>query len=302
MLNVECFINYCEKIKMFPEALSEMKELFAFEKIEARYTEFSDLFVSDRNGYYAKEIEFAVELGVDFSTLNMFLFINFASDAKAKFDEKGIDEKVYYDTMLDITISAEVYHHSSGRYGLDDIRLNWLYRHLNVCIFTLGRLQFEISPLTNDIPLYLTPSGAFAPTKTGNREVLTKGAFCLSTHIPEGPKLYHNECIDAYKNAKTFFKKHFNEDILFCTCWSWLISPQLRYWLGEDSNIIKFQRDYTLVNEFPSDGTITFLFLLKRENPDDYPEDTSLRRKVKAFIKSGGILTGGYGVMSLVNL
>ena len=33
MLNKKDFENYCGKIRMFPEAVSEMKELFAFEKI-----------------------------------------------------------------------------------------------------------------------------------------------------------------------------------------------------------------------------------------------------------------------------
>jgi len=305
MLNKKDFENYCEKINMFPEALSEMKEYFndeIFKKINVHYKEFSELFASNRKEYYAKEKELAEELRIDFSVLNMFIFINFACDAKTKFDEKGIDEKIYYDTMLDITISAEVYHHSSGKYGLDDARLEWLWRHLELVIFTLGRLQFEITSLTHDIPLYLTPSGAFVPTKEGNREILTKGAFSLSTHIPEGPKMYHEDCIDCYKKAKIFFKKHFGQDVLFCTCWSWLISPQLRLWLGNDSNIIKFQRDYVLVNEVPSDGTIYYLYLIKKDNPDDYPENTSLQRKVKAFIKSGGIVTEGYGVMSLANI
>jgi len=305
MLNNEQFKNFCEKINMNPEALVEINELFAeeiFSKIKARYTGFSELFIADRNEYYVKEKEFADELGVDFSVLNLFLYINFANEAKTKFDEKGIDDKIYYDTFRDVANCAELYRNSSGKLGLDEMWLNWLQLHVRFMIFRIGRLQFEFRPLKEDIPLYLTQSGAFAPTKSGNREVLTNGAFNLAVHIPRYLKLYHEECIDAYKNAKVFFKKHFDRDVLFCTCSSWLISPQLRLWLGEDSNIIKFQNDYVLINEFASEGTISFLFGTKQENPDDYPEDTSLRRKVKEFIKSGGTLTAGYGVLSMVNL
>ena len=82
-------------------------------------------------------------------------------------------------------------------------------------------------------------------------------------------------------------------------CCSWLLSPQLRELLPEQSRILAFQRSFSIAQvAVPSQGVVQWVF----KNPSlpvaDYPEDTSLQRRLKAYLLTGGIFHDGKGSLA----
>ena len=67
---------------------------------------------------------------------------------KIKYDDAGISDEIFKDTMADIRIWAVDYLGRHKKGGLE--HLGWIKHHLNFSIFRLGRLQFNFSPAERD--------------------------------------------------------------------------------------------------------------------------------------------------------
>ncbi|MBO5299472.1 MAG: DUF5596 domain-containing protein, partial [Clostridia bacterium] len=59
-----------------------------------------------------------------------------AEEAKEKYAEKGIPDKIYNDTMADISVWAENYYRKTGYCGIEEI--GWIMNHLNLELFAIG--------------------------------------------------------------------------------------------------------------------------------------------------------------------
>lgn len=102
----------------------------------------------------------------------------------------------------------------------------------------------------------------------------------------------YSACADSLLRAEEFFG---GEKQIFI-CDSWLLSPNLKEVLPEDSNILKFQRMFEVTKvyyTFPQAEQRIFGDIL--EDKTAYPENTSLRRNAKAYILSGKDLGIGLG-------
>ena len=77
-------------------------------------------------------------------------------------------------------------------------------------------------------------------------------------------------------------------------CESWLLSPALCKLLPEGSNILRFQNAFEVAETDPEPmDVLEWVYCLtpsqqKTVNLSGLPEDTSLRRNMKAFLLSGG--------------
>ena len=217
-------------------------------------------------------------------TAYMLLMICMSDALYKKYMQKGIESKIFYNTMLDL------------RYKLEECRLvhnkcgtfvpNWYKGFFEMRIFALGRLQFEINH-------------TWFECEIGGKKI-PKGTKVLSVHIPrtETP-LEHNAVLEAYKSAKEFFKDEFDEDIIFI-CNSWLLYPWNRTVYKEGSNLARFYDDFTIVSsgEYQNYSETWRLFdRLYDGNPDVLPSDTSLRRAFIERIKSGEPIGHGTGVI-----
>lgn len=71
-------------------------------------------------------------------------------------------------------------------------------------------------------------------------------------------------------------------------CDSWMMSPALPQLLPEGSNVLAFQRRFTVesVNE-DSLGVLDWVFPPHKEIGNALPEDTSLQRRMKAWLLEG---------------
>ncbi len=203
-------------------------------------------------------------------------YLMLACEVYEDYQKQKISDKVFDDTFYDITIWCEECYRQYGVYGLKE--LWWLAQSINMKLFRLGRLQFEPIVIEEDM--------------VGENEVIPKGTRALNVHIPAGESLDLKACLDSFRNAELFF----GEKGQIYVCDSWLLAPELKKLLSEESNIIRFQNLFEITKvyyAFPQAEQRVFGEIL--EDKSQYPEDTLLQRNLKKYLMDGknpGIGTG----------
>lgn len=204
---------------------------------------------------------------------------------KMSYLEKGISLDVFYDTMSDIAIWCA----NNDNKGLKNY--NWIKNHLKLELFKLGRLQFQMYKCKNKTLEY-----DYLPFNYGDN--------LLYVHIPQGEKLIYSKCVDSIKEALEFFKTYFSEfeyDYMFCE--SWLLYVENYAFMSTSSNILQFQSLFEIVYSEPNDKqAIERIFGKRHLNKNKYPENTTLQKHAKAYMKSGNKLGIGIGVIDKSNL
>lgn len=119
--------------------------------------------------------------------------------------------------------------------------------------------------------------------------VLRKGDPVLSVHILNKGALAKEACEDSYRRAKAVFHECYPEfEYKAFHCHSWMLDPQLGEFLPEGSNILAFQRKFTLyAGESQGKDVFNFVFKLNFKEYKDMPEDTSLQRALKKHYLDG---------------
>ncbi|MFI6586627.1 acyltransferase domain-containing protein [Embleya sp. NPDC050493] len=194
----------------------------------------------------------------------------------------GIPEEVSRRTLADLGRHVAVHRRRLGIGGL--FALHWPVLHFRGELYQLGRLQFQRSFVLQRAATSAAERGlAYRPQDPA-----------LALHIPDfhGP-LTPAACDESLRLAREFFPRHYpTERYRLAVCGSWLLDPQLREYLPEHSNIIRFQRRFHLYAESddrsPDDAApIGFVF----GDPDlplaSLPRDTTLQRAIGDHIRAG---------------
>lgn len=204
--------------------------------------------------------------------------LEYSKLTKAEYERLGIDDKIFYDTMRDITIWCE----NNSNKGLKNS--NWIQNHLKCELFKIGRLQYQF--YTYGIPKY-------------RKAPFGKGEKLIYIHIPQGEKLIYSDCVDSLKQAISFFDKHFPEyEYRFFFCESWLLYNENYAFMDISSNILQFQSLFEIIESMPIDAqAIERIFGKRQLFKKNYPEDTSLQKSAKRYIMNGGKLGIGVGVI-----
>lgn len=179
--------------------------------------------------------------------------------------EKGIPADIYYDTMSDAFVWAELHRRLEGRIGLRET--GWLLYHIRLELFRLGRLQFQL----DDAPCEF-------------REVIASDK-AIQIHIPDIGPLYESECIASIQKAREFYGK----DLPFI-CDSWLLEPELSKVLDGNSNILAFQK-------------LFHIFHVDKGNPQCHQRvfefssrrNTTLQTRILDAESNGSVFGVGYG-------
>ena len=263
--------RFCREIKLPPEAVKIV------EKMDSQISELQYVYV--RNGFWTDRQKIFKEIAASPGYRQRFLYYycRLACETFEKYQKAGIGEKVFFDTFSDFTIWCRVCFRRYGEYGLQEYE--WLWRHVEMTIFRLGRLQFE-----------KTPSPWAVQTKDKKREI---GEPIISIHIPEGEPLDGK----LFRESITLGQKFWGKDLPF-VCHSWLLFPDLKNLLDENSNIIRFQEMFDIQSvdfEFREGEERIFGKVL--ENPQMYPEKTSLQREARKWLIQGNRLGSGLGVL-----
>ena len=174
---------------------------------------------------------------------NLLSCLMMCETLKNRYDEKGIDEKILMDTLSDIGIWLDTWTEIKGELYLGE--LAWLQHHLSMRLFRLGRLQFCMGTSHNDCPEY----------------GLKRGDPVIEVHIPAAGPLTQEACAESFALAREFFAKYFPEfDYRYFTCHSWLLDETLKDFLGNDSNIIRFQKMFKPIDSEPSNAILRYVF------------------------------------------
>lgn len=126
------------------------------------------------------------------------------------------------------------------------------------------------------------------PRAPGHR----RGDPALSIHIPARTTLGPDEVRSALDAMASAFATWFSPDgpPRIGTCGSWLLDPQLREYLDESSNIIRFQDLFTLFDDGrQTDSIMQFVFPDNPDTPlDELPTESSLQRAIVSHLRRGG--------------
>ena len=187
-----------------------------------------------------------------------------ADDVVAFHRSRGIPDDISTRTLSDIGQQAWVHRRTYGAFGLHTY--GWLRIAYSGALYWLGRLQFNLTPVHD--------------------------GWALSTHIPETGPLTPAAVQDSLRQAVDFFALHFPDyPTSQVQCDSWLLDPQLAEVLDAESNMVRFQRIWTLEGE-PRLGDTDALFFVFRVRADvdrsTLPRDTTLQRAVLDRLDAGG--------------
>lgn len=217
-----------------------------------------------------------------------------------RYKKKNIPEEIFWDTMTDIKIWIDDHKARTDEDGV--FELHWLMHHMNLHIFKVGRLQYQLC------------IWYFKSRYNKNGVKIGFGDKILNMHIPRGAKLDYDECVKSLDLAKEFFTKYFpkfpNDKYM---CHSWLLYPGNKNFMPEGSNILKFASLYDIVeeNEDPESAYL-WLYGQKFKNAeliknrketgnyghiDELPQKSSLQKSTIDFIKNGGIFGEALGVI-----
>lgn len=198
-----------------------------------------------------------------------------ALNAKAEYDRSGIPEEIYIDTMAAFSRFVREHMDSFGCYGFN--RFFWTTRQVSCKLFRIGQLEYELTTLD--------------------------GAPVVSLHIPTDvdlrPEILRPSVQEGLAQLYRIFPEYAPKAVY---CHSWLLSPQLKEFLPEDSNILRFQEMFDIdPEEIPGTDVLLWVFKNPKLPKEDYPENTSLQRKLKQFFLSGGQFLEGKGYLKCAN-
>ena len=103
------------------------------------------------------------------------------------------------------------------------------------------------------------------------------------------------------KEAAAFFRGRYGMEHILFGCHSWLLSPELRTILPENSNILAFARDYTILQTRmdPTSSAVSFIFHVPGVPADleTLPEETSLQKALKTYLQGGKTINTAFGIL-----
>lgn len=190
--------------------------------------------------------------------------------------ERGVPDDVSWAT-LSLTFAIRTHKDVTGHNGLGLTHQWGPPIRLRGAFYKLGRLDFNRAEL----------SFSNGP-----------GGFALSVHIPPAGPLDKAAVEESIAAAREFFPRHYpDEPVTLFTCDSWLLDPQLADYLPAESNILAFQRRFTLTprphGDENGDGNAAIMrFVFGRQGSgenelDTLPQETTLHRAVVAHLRAG---------------
>lgn len=229
--------------------------------------------VNDLGGFAALELpgpaEDATPLGRYFF---VYVYLAALADVRRYHASRRIPDAISWETLADLGRNLKRDRLLLGDGGLRTS--GWLTLHYRGALYQLGRLQFNRMSVR---AAHVT--GAFR-----------EGDPALGVHIPETGPLTPAACDDALAQAGSFFPRHFPETpTRLAICTSWLLDPQLAEYLPHDSNIIGFQRRFTIVGDgYDGDADVLrFVFHRIAPNIDELPQRTTLERAIVTHLRAG---------------
>lgn len=182
------------------------------------------------------------------------------------YKEKGIPDIIFWDTIKFIPRFMKAH---KELYGKSAFTWAWWFpRQISMYEYRIGEYEYEFIEDNN----------------------IKK----ISLHIPSDANLELGKIDAIIPFVQKYYPEYADVDIV---CNSWLLVPVLAKLLPPESNIIQFQNKFSIekVDE-ESLGFMDWIYSSRDILYDDLPEKTSLQRKVKEHLLSGGKVGWAYGI------
>ena len=228
----------------------------------------------------------AAELsGIHVYSAQLLIFILFSKHLRELYKQRGISDRIWLDSMCDLKWKLWECKAVKGVWG--SFVAGWFHRFFDVTRFALGRLQFETVAVKDNCIV--------------NGKEIKAGMKALAIHIPRTmTPLTKKSRLDSYRQAIEFYAGEFGDQPIIFSCHSWLLSEEMPSLLRDGSNIKSFIEDFVIVGyEKANAGDYSEAWRLfdmeYTGNIDDFPEDSTLRRNYKEYLKNGGVMGCGLG-------
>lgn len=229
----------------------------------------------------------AKKFGENEYTMHFVFILSCTEELRERYLRLGIDEQIFWDSVDDLRcklIECIDCEEVPGTFVA-----GWNDGFFRMTRFALGRFQFEKTDFTEP--------GGFV-TKSGCK--IEENSTVINFHIPSsGIPLTDEVRLDAYKKAYEFFKDGFDGPVIFC-CGSWLLYPEHRKFLPENSNILRFMDDFELVSWKDEENFHNGWRIFGKDSDlpvEQLPERTALQRAYKKWFLDGGKGGSGFGVI-----
>ena len=279
--------KFCEKIGFPAEATDYFCELEAKllsdPEIRQMMRDARDNFcIEPRENEEYKEILAAVaeKTQVHPYSVDMLHVLLCAKMLRYGYRMRGIDEEIYWDTMVDIRCKLNECKKMYGIWGT--AAHSWYRGIMQMRTIKLGRLEYEQRPFTYD----------------DYRDYAKTGDIVLGMHIPSCGPLTYEEAIDSLKKAYKFYGYTGN---MVVNCGTWMIDPKhVEHVFPKDSNLARFASLFDIVKreDTPTQYHFWRIFYCDPSTPiDELPQDTTLQRNFVRYFKEGNIMGVGFGVI-----
>ncbi len=262
------FLTLCNKINLQPEIKSRVIEFvneFDFNSVNKQLKDFQDY-----NKMSEALAELQTILGEDTDNIKILACMLKASfNVYEIYTEKGINDDIYFATMKCYTRFIDETYKMTDKLYFD--RYWWTTRQAGCHLIRIGELEYEMKHIDGDI--------------------------VIGIHIPSDA-VFSPSTIDAsLARARQFFATNYLElSNAEYRCHSWLLDKQLKEMLYDNSNILSFQNRFEIFDDGEI-GTdcIQWIYNTKPTDFVTLPENTSLQRKMKEHLLSGGVIRNAYG-------
>ena len=172
----------------------------------------------------------------------------------------NISMDIFADTMKFCTRFLKEHYRNFQTYQF--IWAWWFPRQISLNEFRIGALEYEF-------------------VDEGKREI--------EIHIPSDADLRKEQVALSLESFYAFRRKYFAAWEAVClTCSTWMIMPELKEFLGENSNIVSFQNLFEIENvDYEATWYMGWIFPGIQTIDEQLPEKTMLQRKLKQYLLSG---------------
>ena len=218
--------------------------------------------------------------------LNLLAWLQLIPYLEARYAAYGFSRELLIAALSDF---PEKVKECKSVYGVCGVFSRWFFLFFDMKVFSLGRLQFEITALEAD-------------SCTVDGVTLCRGDTVLSCHIPAKGPLTTESCRESLRLAGEFFSKLFPGRSMPVVCHSWLLyPPYLEEVFPEGSNLCRFAKMFRILfvdqvgDHFPDCWRV--FGKMHQKDLKDFPADTRLRRSFLIYMQNGGDFGFGYGIL-----
>ena len=216
----------------------------------------------------------------------MSIYMLLALDSYELYKGKGLCDRIYFDSMKEITVWSKSNLKNYGIIGIRD-QLDWISRFFTNELVRLVRLEFEII----DFPQGLIWNKFGLSVCPGDK--------VINIHIPEDGGLLPREVSESFKEAYRYFGC---TGLQVFVCNTWIIWPRNREFMDPYSNILAFMENFDIIYTEEAKNHRDLWRIFGREHKEyteKLPRETGLQKRMAEFLKANdGVMGRGFGIFA----